>query len=239
MEGPRKTHILIADDNEISATYLGIFLKKMGFTSTYAKNGLDVLKLLNFERPDAILLDVGMQPMDGIAVLKHIKQEKNISLIPVIMVSGDESSETIEKCRKHGCAGYLKKPVTITALHKALEGCLFARRKHFRVSVNKEVIVIYNEKPYMLFTDTLSKGGVSIKKKDPFPVGAEVQVVLPFLDKGSFCLQGTVVYTKISPENNLEVLSGMGIQFKGYSDDAANILQVYLEKIIAEGAQAV
>jgi CheY-like chemotaxis protein len=239
MTDPKKNKILVADDNEISATYLEILLKKMGFNSIRVGNGLDVLRLLKFERPDEILLDIGMEPIDGILVLKHINKEANLSSIPVIMVSGDDSAETIDKCRKNGSAGYLKKPVTIAELHKLLEKCLFARRKHCRVSVNKEVIVIYNEKPYMLITETLSQGGVYLKKKDPFPLGSEVKVTLPFLDKGSFSLQGTVVYTKNPLENDSEVLSGMGIQFKGYSDDEVKILNVYIEKIIAEGTRAV
>lgn len=234
MTVPNKNKILVADDNEISATYLGILLKKMGFNSTKVGNGLDVLRILKFERPDAVLLDIGMEPIDGIDVLKHIKKDANLSSIPVIMISGDDSPETIEKCRGNGCTAYLKKPVTIAELHKGLEGCLFARRKHYRASVNKEVTVIYNGKPYMLITETLSEGGLYIKEKDPFPVGAEVQVILPFLDKGSFCLQGTVIYTKNPLEKDSDVLSGMGIQFRGHSDEAAKILKEYIEKIIAE-----
>ena len=239
MTDPKKNKILVVDDNEVSATCLEIYLKKMGFNSIYAGNGLDVLRLLNFERPDAILLDIGMEPIDGITLLKHIKKEEKFSSIPVIMVSGDESAETIEKCRTNGSAGYLKKPVTIAELHKVLEECLFARRRYYRVLVNEDVIVIYNKKPYVLRTDTLSEGGVYIKKKDPFPVGTEVQVILPFLDKGSFSLQGTVVHTKNSWENDADDLSGMGIQFKGYSEEVAKILKAYIEKIIAEGIQAV
>ena len=239
MTGPKKSKILIADDDEISATYLGIFLKKMGFISIRADNGLNVLKLLKSERPDAVLLDIGMEPMDGIAVLKHIKKDENLSSIPVVMVSGDESAETIEKCRKSGSAGYLKKPVTIAQLHKALEGCLFARRKHYRVSVNEEVIVIHNGRSYALITETLSEGGLYLRKKDPFPFGTEVEVMLPFLDKGSFRLQGTVVYAKNPLKNDSDVLSGMGIQFKGYSDDASKILKEYIETIVSEGTKAV
>ena len=211
----------------------------MGFNSIQAGNGLDVLRLLKFKRPDAVLLDIGMEPIDGIVVLKNIKNDVNLSSIPVIMVSGDDSIETIKKCRGNGCAGYLKKPVTIAELHQVLEKCLFARRKHCRVSVNKEVIVIYNGKSYMLITETLSEGGVYLKNKNPFPLGSEVEVTLPFLDKGSFCLQGTVVYIKNPLENASDVLSGMGIQFKGYSDDEAKMLNVYIENIIAEGTRIV
>jgi Tfp pilus assembly protein PilZ len=155
------------------------------------------------------------------------------------MVSGDDSKETIEKCRKNGCAGYLKKPVPIAELHKALEGCLFARRKFCRVSLNKEVLVRYNEKPYSLMTETLSEGGVYVKKQDPFPLGAEVEVTLLFLDGGSFRLQGTVVYTNNPLEKDTDGSSGMGIQFRGHSDDASKRLKEYIETLIAEGTRVV
>jgi CheY-like chemotaxis protein len=236
---PKKSKILVADDDEISGAYLGIFLKKMGFIPIHADSGLDVLRLLNLERPAAVLLDIGMEPINGIVVLKHIKREVDLSSIPVIMVSGDDSKETIEKCRKNGSAGYLKKPVPIAELHKALEGCLFARRKHYRVSINKEVIVIYNKKPYSLISETLSEGGIYVKKNDPFPLGAEVEVTLPFLDGGSFRLQGAVVYTKNPLEKDADGLSGMGIQFRDQSDDASTTLKEYIETIIAEGTRIV
>jgi CheY-like chemotaxis protein len=237
MTNPKKSKVLVADDDEISAAYLGIFLKKMGFIPVHAANGLDVLKQLNLERPDAVLLDIGMEPINGIVVLKHIKRDEQLSLIPVIMVSGDHSHETIEKCRKNGSAGYLKKPLTIADLHKALEGCLFARRKHCRVSINKEVIVIYNEKTYSLITESLSEGGVYVKKNDPFPLGAEVEVTLPFLDGGSVRLQGTVVYAKNPLDKDADGLPGMGIQFGSQSDDAAKVLKEYIETNIAEGTR--
>jgi Tfp pilus assembly protein PilZ len=130
-----------------------------------------------------------------------------------------------------------KKPVTIAELHKALEGCLFARRKHCRVSVNREVIVRYNKKPYSLITESLSEGGVYVKKNDPFPLGAEVEVTMPFLDGGSFSLQGTVEYTKNHLEDDSDGLSGMGIQFRGQPDDAAKVLKEYIETIISEGTR--
>jgi CheY-like chemotaxis protein len=239
MTDPKKSKILVADDDEISGAYLGIFLKKMGFIPIHADSGLDVLRLLNLERPAAVLLDIGMEPINGIVVLKHIKREVDLSSIPVIMVSGDDSKETIEKCRQNGSAGYLKKPVPIAELHKALEGCLFARRKHCRVSVNKEVIVRYNEKPYSLITATLSEGGVYVKKNDPFPLGAEVEVTLPFLDGGSFRLMGTVVYANNPLEKDNDGLSGMGIQFRDQSHDAAKALKEYIETNIAEGTRIV
>jgi Tfp pilus assembly protein PilZ len=97
--------------------------------------------------------------------------------------------------------------------------------------------VRYNEKPYSLITESLSEGGVYVEKNDPFPLGSVVEVTLPFLDGGEFSLQGTVVYTKNPLEKDADGLSGMGIQFRGYPDDASKTLKEYIETIIAEGTR--
>jgi CheY-like chemotaxis protein len=120
MSDPNKK-VLIADDNQVSFAYLEVLLKRMGIASIHAKNGLEVLRLIKVEHPDIILLDIGMETMDGITVLEAVKKDNLTSHIPVIMVSGDDSKETIKKCMRLGCAGYLAKPVSADKLREALE----------------------------------------------------------------------------------------------------------------------
>ncbi len=113
--------VLIADDNQVSFAYLEVLLKRMGIASIRAKNGLEVLKLIKNEHPDIILLDIGMETMDGITVLEAVKKDTRTSHIPVIMVSGDDSKETINKCKRLGCVWYLAKPVNADKLSEALK----------------------------------------------------------------------------------------------------------------------
>lgn len=120
MPNSNKT-VLIADDNQVSFAYLEVLFKRMGIASIHAKNGLEVLKLIKKQKPDIILLDIGMETMDGITVLEAVKKDKQTSHIPVIMVSGDDSKETIKKCMRLGCDGYLAKPVNADKLREALE----------------------------------------------------------------------------------------------------------------------
>jgi CheY-like chemotaxis protein len=113
--------VLIADDNEVSFAYLEVLLKRMGFISIHVKNGVELLKVIKHEKPDFILLDIGMGTMDGLTALEAVKKDNKTSYIPVIMVSGDDSRETIAKCRRLGCIGYLIKPVSSDKLQEALE----------------------------------------------------------------------------------------------------------------------
>ena len=113
--------VLIADDNEASFAYLEILLRRMGFISLHVKNGVELLKRIKYEKPDIIFLDIGMRTMDGLTALKAVKEDNQTTHIPVIMISGDDSKETIANCRRLGCVGYLVKPISSDKLLEVLE----------------------------------------------------------------------------------------------------------------------
>jgi len=230
--------ILIADDNQTFLMYMGILLKRMGFTIIPAEDGLEALKLLKIVEPDVVMLDIRLGTMDGTAILKYIKENKQTFNVPVIMVSSDSNKEIIEKCRKLGCASYLTKPVKIDKLHETLEGCIFSpkgsKRKNLRASVNKKVTVAHNGIKYKLYTESLSEKGMYIRKKDPLPIGSEVEVTLPLKDGDSIQVKGDVVYIKELFGDVFKVPPGMGIKFKEITDDQVKILKNYTERLIAE-----
>lgn len=123
MKGSEISQVIVADDNRNSLMHIGLLLKRLGYNVVPAKNGLEVLRLLKFVEPDVVMLDVGMETVDGMAVLKSIKENVQTSDIPVIMVSGDSSAETIRQCKELGCIDYITKPVSSDKLHNALEWC--------------------------------------------------------------------------------------------------------------------
>ena len=235
MKDYKANKIIVADDNENALMFIGLLLKRLGYNVIPARNGLEVLKLLTLVKPDIIMLDIAMGTVDGIAVLEHIKKDRQTSDIPVIMVSGDSSTEVIAQCKTLGCIDYITKPLTVEKLQLALEWCNvladWTKRKHPRISLEKKVIVIHEGIPYNLYTETLSAGGAFIRKKDPFPKGSNLQISLPLHDESAVQLQGEVVFVKdlfghIFPP-------GMGIKFTDITDHDIAILKNYLEQIIA------
>ena len=230
--------ILIADDSKTFLMYIGILLKRMGFSMVPIESGKKVLKLIKKIYPDIVMLDVNMGDMNGTSVLKYLKEDKSTSRIPIIMMSSNSDAGLIEKCRKMGCSYYLPKPIKVDQLHVALEECSFSplgpRRKHLRVSVNKKVLVKYKGKNYDLYTETLSEGGVYIRKRDFFPIWSELEIHMP-LDKGHVLnVKGTVVHTKEITSDVFKVPQGMGIKFTSMSVEQAKILKNYIGRLIAE-----
>lgn len=63
----------------------------------------------DFDLPHLILLDIRMPKMDGISLLKLIKQNKRLKAIPVIMVSTSKLESEIESCYRHGASGFISK----------------------------------------------------------------------------------------------------------------------------------
>ncbi len=230
--------VIIADDNQTFLMYMGMLLKRLGFTVLPAENGLEVLKLLKFCEPDVIILDVWLGGMDGAAILRYIKEDRLTSNIPVIMVSSDSSSAIIKKCKSLGCAGYLKKPVKVDKLHDVLETCVFSqirkKRKHLRVSVNKKVTVVLDGIQHELYTETLSEKGIYIRKRDPFPIGSKVEVLFPLDDEKSIRLKGEVIHVKELLGDVFNVPPGMGIEFKKISASHSKILKNYIKRLIGE-----
>lgn len=77
-------HILIVDDDQLFRRSLSLQLDQVGYRTSTAANAEDALALARRDRPDLILLDVGLPGMDGLEALRHIQKEMDV---PVIFVT--------------------------------------------------------------------------------------------------------------------------------------------------------
>ncbi len=119
-------NLLIVDDEErLLATHKKL-LDKRGLNTATCTNGLDALKILKEQPIDVVLLDVKMPGMDGMEVLRRIKQDA--SGVEVILITGNLSVESEVAGLQEGAFGYLKKPVTITEIQKKVEEAFVHRQ---------------------------------------------------------------------------------------------------------------
>ena len=89
-----------------------------------ADGGEKALEMLRSGDYDLVLLDFLMPGVDGLAVLRQIKEDPRLEEIPVIMVSGDEEAETIAKCDEMGACGHLSKPLDPARLATRIAACV-------------------------------------------------------------------------------------------------------------------
>ena len=144
--------LLLVDDEERFLATTRILLEKRGVENIHtATNGSDALRILRNERIDVVVLDVKMPGMDGVEVLRRIKQEH--PLAEVIMLTGHASVESAVEGLKLGAFDYVMKPIDIPDLLVKIEQAHGKRKAHdekIRAAKVKEIIshpmAVFSEK---------------------------------------------------------------------------------------------
>jgi len=102
--------ILVVDDDPLMHWVTQRYLERAGFEMLSAKSGKEALDLANREQPELIILDVRMDEMDGLAVLRQLKESDATRNIPVIMVTVTSDHLTKLKSESAGAARFMTKP---------------------------------------------------------------------------------------------------------------------------------
>ncbi|MGB8581339.1 MAG: response regulator [Candidatus Sulfotelmatobacter sp.] len=116
--------VLVAEDNAVNRELLRELLEGRGCTVSEACNGEQALKMIEQAPPDLLLLDIGMPILDGFAVVRHIRQDPRVALLPVIAVTAYAMRGDQERVLDSGFDGYLSKPVNPSSLTKEINRLL-------------------------------------------------------------------------------------------------------------------
>jgi response regulator RpfG family c-di-GMP phosphodiesterase len=184
------------------------------------------------------MLNVHLDEVDGISVLRHIKADRGIAQIPVIMISTEMSPETVNTCKALGCSDSLSKPIKVDKLHESIQRAFFAGssspiRKYIRTAYNKKISVNSKGIKYDLYTEMLSGGGVYVRKEAPLPIGSDVKVTLHLESAKKRQFKGKVIYTKETCGDLSNLSPGMAIQFYGLSEQEQEDMNDYLKTLVA------
>lgn len=114
--------ILVVDDEREICDFVKTFFEERGFGVMTAQNGDDALNIVKTENPELVLLDVRMNGMDGIAVLKHMKDINKAQ--KVIMVTAMDDQDRMDEARRLGAHEYITKPLALDHLERAVEKIL-------------------------------------------------------------------------------------------------------------------
>jgi CheY-like chemotaxis protein len=118
----KELKIILAEDDEGHATLIKRNLKRSGLLNEiiHFKDGQETLDFLfqGKEEEDKIrdvasllLLDIKMPRVDGIEVLRKVKQDEFLKKMPVIMITTTDDPREINKCHELGCSNYITKPI--------------------------------------------------------------------------------------------------------------------------------
>ncbi len=121
-----KARVLVVDDQLYFRTFLEGLLSEEGYAVETAAGGAEALHILERDRFDVVVTDLVMPEMDGAELIRGMKERWPDQ--DVIIVSGVGDVQTAVEAMKYGADDYLLKPIERTALLRAVDNLLGARR---------------------------------------------------------------------------------------------------------------
>jgi len=190
-----KKTILIVDDEKDIRDVLAVALADIGYDVFTAENGQTALSLFRREHPSIVMTDIKMPVMDGIELLRRIKQENRDT--EVIMVTGHGDMDLAIKSLKNDAVDFITKPINVDILEIALkkvEEKILSREKLLAYTEKLETLV--REK--MELRDHLSALGLMIGS-----ISHGIKGLLTRLDAGTY-----LVETGLNKKDVDEVMEG-------------------------------
>lgn len=112
--------ILYVEDNEDNIYMLKMRLEKKGFTVLVAKNGMDGIKATKEQKPDLVLMDVGLPDIDGYQATAQLKADPETKNIPLIILTAHALVTDQEKAKAVGADAFETKPINIAKLMETI-----------------------------------------------------------------------------------------------------------------------
>ncbi|MBT2774528.1 chemotaxis response regulator CheY [Halomonas sp. ISL-60] len=112
---------LVVDDFPTMRRIVRSLLKELGFTNVdEAEDGQDALNKLRAGKFEFVVSDWNMPNLDGLEMLKEIRQDDALKNLPVLMVTAEAKKENIIAAAQAGANGYVVKPFTAATLEEKL-----------------------------------------------------------------------------------------------------------------------
>lgn len=113
--------ILVVDDSETVRQVLQLTLSKAGFGVIEAEDGVDALNKLSGETVDMVVTDLNMPNMDGLELIREIREDGRHRFTPIVMLTTESSEEKKQAGRTAGASGWIVKPFKPEQLLKVVK----------------------------------------------------------------------------------------------------------------------
>ena len=122
---PDAPTVMVVDDLDAVRIVLRMQLTILGYRVLEARDGLEAVEVGRRERPDLILMDVGMPVLDGLEATRLLRDAVETRYIPVIALTAFSDADTHDRAINAGCRDFVTKPVEMKDL-----GELISRNLH-------------------------------------------------------------------------------------------------------------
>lgn len=243
----------MVDDERFFLTILGDFVtQRLGMRPLLVQDGRTALSILEAERVDLVLLDIVMPGMNGLEVLRRIKDRRLSPSLPVIMVTASSTIDDAIIALREGADDFVRKPVDLDELEQSVARALAKgraarilpprdvaseRRRAARVRLRERAPAQLQLVEVTLVDISLS--GALVEHTEPvrpgevyrlaFPVeGHQVQVL-------ARAVRAFASHRATGADGKRQVVYRTGMEFVGVEKGTLDILAAHMDRLVQQG----
>lgn len=224
MKLPTEIHVLVVDDDIDLLEMIKDLFSNYGFTLFSALNGVAALKIIEANKIDIILTDIRMPQMDGIELLKNIRERDHSH--PCVLVTSGYTDYSAAELFSLGANGFFHKPFNMATVRESLYKALLAKEDQWKIKVQGN----FEHKIGRAFTDfneltssgiiQFGNGGFFFQQKNPTAkVNEGVSFKFKFEDDSILDkIEGTGIVRWVKIVDSPQYTAGMGIEIRTLAD---------------------
>ena len=222
--------VIIADQSEAFLMYVSILLQRLNFEVLPLGTGQHVLSMAKAVLPNLMILGVSLPDMEGIDVVRALKEDKACLHFPVIIAWDKEADGKF--FLDQGCHDFVRKPIALDQLYKSIGASgIFPhhQRTFMRIPFAEKIVLATADQRFECQAVSLSEGGIYIRRKLPLPRGCVLNITLPLSAGTALNLRGEVIYTKQLSGDRMTLPPGMAVRFRDVDPQDALRLRDFVE----------
>ena len=123
-------NILVVDDEQVMRDLLDVYIREMNFTVIKAHDGIEALEAIEKNKPDIIITDLIMPRMNGIELIKKLKEKTSTVLLPIVVITALTEREIALEAFELGVEEFIRKPIDRMILEARLKSIYKTRNLH-------------------------------------------------------------------------------------------------------------
>lgn len=105
---------MIVEDDELNMKLFRDLLGAHGVETVETRDGSNVLELAREHMPDLILMDIQLPKINGLDLIKMLKDDDELKIIPIVAATAFAMKGDEQKIREGGCEDYISKPISVS-----------------------------------------------------------------------------------------------------------------------------
>lgn len=234
-----KRTILIVDGSTTMLFYHEMLLKRLEYHVVTARSGEDAIRTMEAGLPTIVMTDIPLPRMNGVQLLKRIKDSPGLKAVPVVMLSSDTDPGIKDTCLRLGCAAYLTRPVEPELLYRTIQSVSETTpRMNIRLATSLKAVVgdstLLGGATRTEYATAISEGGCYIRTLYPQPQNALTPVRV-FVNNHEIKAKAVVLYSYARNEGPFEE-AGMGMKFIDISENDKLVIRDFIREQLTRDA---